>query len=334
MDEAQGVSITKGIRLDVDLKITNEDYPELAILLVKTADTPKGQSVPVIVLGENTGNVDTSPTIKVTLLNLVMEKLEEHDIFNFGFIKPNKKETLTGKFSHNLPVGEYFMEVKVLLDEKELRRERLVFRVTDEVIPPIVGSVEKEQNIFQKINSLITENKTIIIYALTPLVAALFIYYIYTKFEKLEEKVIKKAKTEKEKKVEKILKGTKKVMKATFSFIVGMLTILLLLYNSDIENRLYIAEVKEVGDTQGVQDYNAETDEYQTALNVIPQIEEKEYKIYKEPDMLSEVLLTVKEGYIIKAAGETTDWYKVVLEDGTFGWLHKSSVKSKTVQEQ
>ena len=70
-------------------------------------------------------------------MDLQMNLLEEHEISSLGSIKPNETKTLTGQFLTNLDLGEYFIEVDVLLGNQSLRKERLVFKIVKEA--PVVA---------------------------------------------------------------------------------------------------------------------------------------------------------------------------------------------------
>lgn len=140
--DVAGVTITQGVRLDAGLTVTDADYSSLSILSIKALETQDGEPIKIEIVGENKGNVDAKPSMKVTIMNLLMEVLEVHEIEDFGTIKPNEKTTLVAQFVSNLPVGEYFVNVQVLLDGNILREERLVLNI---VTPPPPQQEEKEE---------------------------------------------------------------------------------------------------------------------------------------------------------------------------------------------
>lgn len=86
----------------------------------------------------------------------------------------------------------------------------------------------------------------------------------------------------------------------------------------------------EDGETQGAQDSKLE---YPT-LNVFPAIEVNGYLIYESASTDSKPLYTANEDEEFDVQEERGDWYKVLLKDGTYGWLQKSIVKSKLTQDK
>ena len=88
-----GVSITQGVRLDAQLVVTETDFQDLSIISITAADTQNSNDIRINIQGENKGNVDASPTVKIKIMNLLMEVLEEHEIKDIGSVKPNETAT-------------------------------------------------------------------------------------------------------------------------------------------------------------------------------------------------------------------------------------------------
>jgi hypothetical protein len=317
--EVKGVVITQGIRLDSDLVITEEDIRSLSILSIKVLDSELNEPIKIQIVGENQGNVDASPTIKVKIMNLNMELLEEHEIVNFGFIKPNQTSTLTAEFDTNLPTGEYFIEVQVLLDAKELRKDRLVFLINN--IP-----AEKTSDGYDNsnlINSLVTDFKRNLPPIVTGVFAFIIAYYLIGKMWKFTGLTYIK------KNWWAIFLGSNKYTRIALSFFLAVQIMLLLIFYplvKDISNKEYI----DTGETQGVQDT---TLEYPT-LNVFPEIQIPKYMIYENPDINSEILYEAKEDEGFDVIEENEDWYKVKIGNEQYGWLQKTIVKSYNTKDR
>jgi hypothetical protein len=317
--EVKGVTITQGIRLDSGLVVTEQDVRLLSILSIKVLDSELNKTIKIQLVGENQGNVDASPTIKVKIMNLNMELLEEHEIVNFGFIKPNQTSNLTAEFDTNLPTGEYFIEVQVLLDGKELRKERLVFLINNIPVDDDSGEDDK----FSLINSIFKDFKENFPSIFIGSLVLLLVYYLIGKMWKLGEL---KLKTEK---WWAILLGSKKYTRIALSFFLALQIMLLIIFYPLVKEISSEVEV-ESGETQGVQD---EKLEYPT-LNVFPEIEVAKYFIYKDPDTSSEVLFEAKENDTFDVTEEKGDWYKVKIENNQYGWLQKTIVKSNNTKAQ
>jgi hypothetical protein len=148
-----GVSITQGVRLDAQLIVTETDFTSLLIRAITSEDTHKRDNVKIDILAENTGNTIASPTVKIKIMNLLMETVEELTVNDIGSVSPNETETLTATFSTQVPPGEYFVEVTVLLDGQELRTERLVMNIED---APVVQEPEPEEEVsfFTQVGSI------------------------------------------------------------------------------------------------------------------------------------------------------------------------------------
>ena len=213
-----GVSITQGVRLDAGLTVTEQDYRALSILSIKALDSQEGKPIRIEIVGQNDGNVDATPTVKVTVMDMLMNVLEEHEVANFGFVKPNETETLIAEIESKLPTGEYFIVVQVLLDGKVLREERLVFNIVN--IPGEDKEQEEEKTGFQ-VGSIFTGFKDNVIYIF---MSSLLVATAYLVLEKIWQ--IKKYKDVVNKQWA-ILLGSKKASRLVISLVLGISVLLL-----------------------------------------------------------------------------------------------------------
>lgn len=214
-----GVSITQGVRLDAGLTVTEQDYRALSILSIKALDSQEGKPIRIEIVGQNDGNIDASPTLKVTVMDMLMNVVEEHEVANFGFVKPNETKTLIAEIESKLPTGEYFIVVQVLLDGKVLREERLVFNIVN--IPGGDKEQEEETKTGFSISSIFTGFKENIIYVLMSFLVVVTVYLLLEKIWKQ-----KKYKTTKEKQWA-ILLGSKKYSRLVISLLLGVSVLLL-----------------------------------------------------------------------------------------------------------
>lgn len=312
-----GISITQGIRLDAGLVVTSVDVTQLSVMAIKVLDSELNKPIKVQVTGENQGNVDVKPTMKVKIMNLQMEVLEEHEISDFGSIKPNATSVLTAEFETNLPTGEYFIEVTVLLDGKELRTERLVFQINN--IPG--EKVEEDKTSF--VGSIFNDVKENLPLISVSAISLLLIYYLIGKMWSMKE--LKSLTT----KWWAILLGSRKYSRLMLSFFIALQIMLILILYPLLSLKSEEIEF-ENGETQGVQDNKVDN----IPLNVFPSIEVKVYPVYESPNTGARTIYTAVENEKFNVVEETDDWYKVLLEDNTYGWLQKSTIKSVDKQDK
>jgi hypothetical protein len=311
--DVKGISITQGIRLDSGLVVTEVNVTLLSITSIKALDSELGKPIQIQITGENQGNVEVSPTLKVKIMDLNMNVLEEHEIADFGTIKPNQTSQLTAEFDTNLPSGEYFIEVTALLDGVELRTERLVFLINN--IPE--EKTEEKESGFGMLNSILADVKENLPYILIAVIFLIAIYYLLEKMWRMKDL---RQKTEK---WWAILLGSKKYSRMVLSFILA-LQIMLILILYPLLSLKHEGYEFEDGETQGAQDSKLE---YPT-LNVFPSIEVKGYLLYESPNTNSKSIYTAGEDERFEVEEESGDWYKVLLKDGTYGWLQKSIIKA------
>lgn len=327
-EEIKGVSITQGVRLDAGLIVTEVTVRKLSILSIDALDSIVGEPVKIELLGENQGNVDVSPTIKAKIMDLNMNVLEEHELSDFGVIEAGRQGTLTAELPTNLPVGEYFVEVQVFLDEEELRTERLVFNIREEKVEE--DGDEKSPLIAGFIDFFRNNRAFVIVIFISILLAIIIEILTYILTGKLWEK----EKMEKHReKPWAILLGSKQLTRAALSFAVGFIILVaILLYPTLTMEVKEVSEetplvTEETGETQGVQDTDF-------SLNVFPSIEVPRYIIYQEANTESEVVYKAMEDEEFDVLEETEDWYKVSLDNGGEGWLEKRIVKSDNTDSQ
>lgn len=53
-----------------------------------------------------------------------------------------------------------------------------------------------------------------------------------------------------------------------------------------------------------------------------------EYRVYESPDVATKVVYIASEDENFQVVEELARWYRIVLPDGTTGWLQKSNVKA------
>ena len=315
-----GVSITQGVRLDAGLTVTEQDIRSLSILSIKALDSQEGKPIRIEIVGQNIGNVDASPTLKVTVMDMLMNVVEEHEAANFGFVKPNETETLIAEIESKLPTGEYFINVQVLLDGKILREERLVFNIVN--IPG--QDTQDDQKTTTGISSVIKDILPLLPYILISVVIVLSAYLLLGLMWKRQDLQYAKDK------VWGAVLGSKKYTRYGLSLVIGLSVLLILLWYPVVSEISQRDRLDINGQTQGVQD----TKLVDGSLNVLPNNSVHEYPIYQEQDRDSKIIYKANEGEKFNVINETDDWYQVTLQNGGTGWLEKALVKSTEVKEE
>ena len=318
--DVKGVSIRQGVRLNAGLIVTEATVKKLSILAIKTSDSIVGEPVEIEIVGENQGNVDISPRVVAKIMNLNKELLEEHEITDFGSIDANQTTTLTAELLTGLPVGEYFIEVAVFLNGEELREELMVFYIKESIEEELK---EQKAPIFSGMIEFFRRNKTYLVIILSSMLLGILVYILLGKL--WEKKSLSKHK----KKPWAVILGSKKYTRATLSFAVGFITLLgILLFPALTVKRIEVEDTEFItGETQGVQDTDL-------SLTVFPSIEVPRYVIYSEPSKNSEIIYKAAEDEKFDVIQEIQDWYKVSLQDGNSGWLHKTMIKSHESEEK
>ena len=325
----RGISIIQGVRLDAGLVVTEVDVKSLRITAIDALDSEVGKSIQIQITGTNDGNVDASPTLKVPIMDLNMNVLEEHEIENFGTIGPNETATLIAELETNLPTGEYFLGVKVYLDDTLLREDRVVFNINN---IPEEKTPDEEVEKTPFINSIMGDIGSNLQHILISIFILIIVYILLDLIWK------KKDLKEETQKWWAVLLGSKTLTRALLSFFIALqIMLILILYplvGMDRKNIPNTPEVEETesGETQGVKDVKYKP------LDVLPSIEVDGYNIYEKADTNSKVIYIARENETFDVVEERDGWYKVLILDDDYeilyGWLPQSIVKSVEIEEE
>lgn len=325
----KGVTIAQALKINGELALTEENIESLAITLIEVDDIVKGNPVIVDITAKNEGNVDVSPTAKVTIMDFEKNVLEEHELSNLGIVKEDEQKVLSGQFATNLDLGEYYIEVEVFLNANSLRKETLVFKILEK-IPVAVGKTEKTEETDNKSTfvTFLQDNKTYVLWIVVAVLAALIIYFLISKLWK------DKSEEEKEK-ASSIVLGSKPSTRQVLSIGFGFLVFVGLLSSSLVGIEVKETIVKDRKEkVQGTQDMIME--KQQPMLNVIQSVDRQGdtiYPVYAKADTTSEVVYEAKENETFTVIEETAGWYRVSLSNGDTGWISKSIIKSVNRQE-
>lgn len=343
-----GVSIVQGARIQVELVTTNIDIVQLAVRGLQMRDVTGGESLKLDMKVTNNGTTPAAPWVKLTVLNLLQENLEQLEARNLAAVAPNTTEELVAEFETGLGSGEYFALVEVMHDDQLLRKERLVFRIFDRAATEQGEQGQVALSLWAALQALIASSIGLGIIVIWLLVLVIVYVVLRPRLKALTARR------------QFLVVGSSIALSA--ALLVG---ILLLLANRQVQLSLDSAglsetltpeqtdqpeesaqvsgediseqptsetalEASESGSVQGVfKAVNQELeDDVFEALVVRSQSGKTEYPVYMAADLASRIVYQAGEDEQFEVVEELSRWYRVVLPDGTSGWLPKSSVKS------
>jgi hypothetical protein len=139
-----GVAIALGARIDIDLNVTNETFPDF---IIKELSIPDFEVLKapwkwpifsyffyrskVVMKIENTGNVKIAPT----KVHLDIYALDDKTLLESGIDKSIKKinpfetQNVEASFPTKLKVGQYWGKIKIYKGEEIVRNDKVVFTV-------------------------------------------------------------------------------------------------------------------------------------------------------------------------------------------------------------
>lgn len=300
-----GVSIVQGARMEVTLVTTSINVDILNIKGLNIPNVDFQKPIKLLVNVQNNGNTEIAPSkIILEIQDLTKNLIETQEVTKLEKTAPNTTKEITAEFKNNLNGGEYFGVVKVYLDDKLLRSDRLVFKVGN---PPegYKPSTSKGIDFLTKIISTVKQNKTETAVALIiPLFPALIGYILFKKSKFGHFKII------------------------FFIATIGYLILAFSLMNAYHQNRQSsMAKPEDKGNVQGETIEITPTHIPNNSQSLIINQEIANYPIYRIPDLNSPVVYTATEDEKLSVVKEIDGWYQVLTGKGTGGWLPKTSVK-------
>ena len=319
---AGGVAVVKGARVDVELVTTKVNVTEIEVRQMKMRDVVGGETLKLEIEAVNKGNTDVALSAKVKVLNLQMQTLEELEDSEVGVLKPNETKTLVAEFETKLGQGEYFAEASVLGEGVVVRKERLVFRISERLkIEEIIIKPER----WGEFGKLITDRSYVRRVIGEIILATMVVLLVwYGKKWWLLALLALKAKRYL---AVKILIG----LLILAGLWVGVKQLGELRQGEEVEQDTELIESPKGTSGVDVTTGDGWVEGLSTGENdrvaVIGETD-RAYPVYSEPDSQSRVVYYAKEGEDLRVLEERAQWYRVVLPDSTSGWLSKTSVKS------
>lgn len=301
-----GVSIVQGARMEVNLVTTSINVNILNIKGLSIANVDFGQPIKLLVNIENNGNTEVAPSkIVLEIQDLTQTIIDTQEVSKLEKVDPNTTKEIIAEFKNKLNGGEYFGIIKVYLDDKLLRSDRLVFKVnpSDEVLGK---NGPNESSLISRFINLIKENKTetaaVILITLFPIIIGLIIF--------------KKAK----------LLGLKTIfIIATIIYTIVSFTFIYFYHQRQND----LSKPGDKGNVQGetIEITPTSIPKNNSQTNLVVDKTTATYPIYRIPNLESEIIYTAAENEKLSVLEEIDGWYRVSTGQGAGGWLPKSSVK-------
>lgn len=139
-----GVAIALGARIDIDLNLTDETYPDFNVRTIAVPDIEELSfpwnlrifsyffyRIRAVMKIENTGNVDTAPTrVTIEVWDITKKKqLETATDRRYDKVRPNETRDIIADFPTRLPVGQYWAKTKVFRQNDIVKNDEIAFTV-------------------------------------------------------------------------------------------------------------------------------------------------------------------------------------------------------------
>lgn len=306
---SSGVSIVQGARMEVNLVTTSINLDLLNIKGLNMPEVEFQKPLKLLVNVENNGNTEIAPSkIILEIEDLNKNTIETQEVTKLEKVSANTTKEITAEFKNNLNSGEYFGIIKVYLDDKLIRSDRLVFKVGAAPEGYQAASSEKV-NFLTKIISAVKNNKNeTIAILLIPLLPILIGYILFKKSKSKKLKTI--------------------FLIDTLIYIIFAIILISIYHQKRLNN---IAKPGDKGNVQGetieITPTNIPKNNSEPNLIINNDKEKSGYSIYRIPDLNSPVIYTASENEKLNVVKEIDGWYQVLTGQGAGGWLPKSSVK-------
>ena len=344
----EGVTMLKGAVLGVTVVASEVDVFDLEVLYIKAPDVNSGDPVRLLLNIENKGNAAVSPdSVNLEVMDLFGEPLENLSDTTLEKIDPFSTKEIRAEFDSNLEKGQYRVDASVIFMGEEIARKKMVLTVNAK--PARVDEETVAQPEFVRAEE-VNYRLALALIALGGLLLVAILLIVF-----------KKADVSRTKPVAKLAKAIQN--NKTYTWIGIILSLLLVavgLYLYLISNRyvqvqrtdkapsyeiegtslqeeeMALEEASESTTGADVRGISIEADQtigvFEGAENGAGLIVERPgtpglYPIFENPSFDSEITYEAEDGETFDVRTRQGDWYNVFLEDGTSGWLHKTSIK-------
>lgn len=142
--QSSGVAIALGARIDIDLTITDQTFVDFIIRKVEIPNLEVLKKpwswkifswffyrIKVVMMVENTGNVESAPTrVHLEVYDIgEKELLEEHDDKRIKKVPPFTTSDISASFPTDLPTGQYWAKIKIYKENEIIQNNKISFDV-------------------------------------------------------------------------------------------------------------------------------------------------------------------------------------------------------------
>jgi hypothetical protein len=324
----EGVTIVKGAVLGINVETTNFDNVNLKVLSIKAPEVNSGDPVRLLLNIENMGNIAASPDrVNMEVMDLFEKPIESLSTTTLEKIDPFTTKEIQASFNSELEVGQYRIDAIVLLRGEEIAREKMVLTVNAKP-----AGIEEKGTV--GMSTVPVYDHVIFGFALAFIGLILLMLLLVLLLKKKNEggPVF-------EKKLSKMVKENKVISLVLIglSLVIVLTGISLTLTNKPVvsvdtsQNRENVDEDQEVEPLlptteESVMGAKAENTEVEPFVVSRPQTPGK-YPVYQNSDFNSAIVYEADTGETFEVTAEKDGWFQVVLENGTLGWLHETSIK-------
>ncbi len=337
---SEGVTMIKGAVLQVELTTTNKDLSSLKVLSINAPSIESGDPVSLFIKIENLGNTPAKPDrVDLEIMDLFEKPLESLSDSSFEVVEPFTTKEIKAEFNSNLDVGQYRIDASVVFKGEEIARQKMVLTVN-------AKPAKVKEEIFQvQPVSFGLMNWIGLILAFVGLLILTILLFVY--FRRKE-----KGESDFEKKISDLVHKNKllTLLLLVASFLITFVGLVLGFSPKLIrQNKVVESEVVEKEKILSPTLSPSPTTQVQITptpqkevKGVSVQLEEKNapflvskpgtpglYPVYEKPTFTSKIIYEAEDGETFEVIKKEGDWYNIMLYDGSFGWLHKTSVKSR-----
>lgn len=324
--EKSGVSIVKGVRIDVDFIATRLEVTKLIVRGLEIADVTGGNPIRLKIFIENEGNTSAAPErAELEIQNLNQETLEVVEDTELELIAPSEQKDIYAEFGTDLDVGEYYALARIYDNSQVLREERLVFRILEKSAEGRKELSKRPIISFGQLEDIFNDARNLMAFAGLSIAVAVIV----------------------------LLLVKKKVVSSSLVWpilaVLGLSLIaayIIIDRNSGKANEIQknieealntptptLTEEDQQAEVKGVvEEANEDLEIPQVGTDnsfTVSGPEVKgEYYVYEKPDENSSIIYTATENESFGVLDEKAEWYLVEITDNTSGWLPKRNIKS------
>lgn len=340
---SEGITIIKGAVLGVSVATSDVDIKNLKVLSMKAPDVNSGDPVRLLINIKNLGNSAAAPDrVDLKIMDLFEKPLEDLTDSTLEKIDPLSTKEIKAEFNSNLDKGQYRIDASVIFQNKEIARQKMVLTVNAKP-----AKVE-EVGVKQPVTQYVVNQSRLTGLLLVTLGAFILTLIILLHFRKLTGKD-----DDLEKRLAKLVHENKLIswflLGASFVLITAGIYFYLssnLLFGNRVSvvkdqsndakditptvtpTNLPTKKVTPVPATR-VKGASTEVEEPNKAFVVSQPGKPGLYPVFSGPSFDSKIIYEAKSGETFKVIKQVGDWYNVILDDGTSGWLHKTSIKQQ-----